>query len=333
MPNLAYANTNQVSGLFTPSTLAMAVFPDVDTSYFPVSVEEAMSVPAVFRGVQLYSSTGSRLPLVGPEWLARSEGAITPALRLATTIQDLILIGACVWQVKRTAGVITDAFRVHPSRWNTTTDGHIAIDGYVMPDTQVLYFSSLMPTGFLTAGRDSVRHYTSISKTINNRSAVPEPVVLVTETSDTQALPEEIDDLKEGLTRSLTEDRGGLVYVPYGLEVTSFGGSDSANSMMIEARQAVRTDLANFLGISAAMLDGNISGASDIYINALQSKNEFAEFGLKTWTEPIVDRLSQPDACDSTIKFDYSEFDSLQDAAGNTGSPRPSNTLNNEGIM
>lgn len=330
MPNVAYANTNQISGLFTPSTLAHAVFPDVDTSYFPVSIEEAMAVPAVFRALALYSSTGSRLPLSGADWLNHSEGAITPALRIATTIQDLILIGASVWQVKRTGGVIVDAFRVHPSRWSITTEGNIAIDGTVMADNQVLYFSSLLPQGFLESGRDSVRQYTSIARTINNRSAVPEPLVLIKETSDFQPTLDEIDDLQESLDATLNSGRGGRVYVPNGLDIVPFGGSDSANTMMIDARQAIRTDLANFLGISAAMLDGINSGASDIYINALQSKNEFLEFSLKTWTEPIADRLAQPDACNAPIKFDYSDFDSLKDAAGNTGSPRESNILNEE---
>ncbi|WP_235564476.1 hypothetical protein, partial [Arthrobacter sp. Soil762] len=104
--------------------------------------------------------------------------------------------------------------------------------------------------------------------------------------------------------------RGGIVYQPKGLEIHGFGGSDSANTMMLEARNAVRVDISNFLGVSAALLDGNGGGNADVYQNAVDERNETLELSLKTWTEPIADRLSQDDVTPPGVKItvDYSSF-------------------------
>lgn len=329
--NITSNNLHSGLPIAVPSTMPMSVFHDFDSSDFPVTVGEALSVPAVHRGVMLYSSIISRLPLKGPAWLVHTDGAVTPALRLAQTVQDLILIGASVWSVDRDSfGFVSDAVRIDPVRWKTTAEGHISIDGIEQPDSSVIYFASIMPVGFLTAGRDSVRHYTNISRVINNRSSVPEPMVIVEQTDNTQAAEEEIDEAIENISEVLQSRRGGIVYQPQGINIRSFGGSDSANSMMIEARNAVRTDLANFLGLSAAILDGTMTGASDVYTNALQSQNELLELSIKSFSEPIADRLAQLDVSPpgERVRFDYSSFDTIADAAGNTGAPRPTNSTN-----
>lgn len=115
-------------------------------------------------------------------------------------------------------------------------------------------------------------------------------------------------------------DNGGVVFQPHGLEVKDFGGSDTASQMLIAARMAVRTDLANHLNISSAMVDGT-TGNSDIYSNALQSKSELLELSLKLFTEPIANRLSQSDVVPEgvTVSFDYSSFEVTADAKGNIG--------------
>lgn len=315
-----------LAGFFTtPAEIAAAVFPDFDFTEFPVTQEEALAVPAVSRALALYSSIASRLPLEGPAWLSQGNEALTPALRIAQTVQDLILHGASVWGVARDGETITYAERIHPSRWGVTNDGHVKVDNKKVPDQSVIFFPSLMPVGLLTAARHSIRQYTSICRTITNRTAVPEPAVLIEQTSDFIGTPEEIDATIENLQEVLANRRGGILYVPQGIAIRAFGASDSANAMMIEARNALRTDLANFLNITAAILDGTQSGASDVYTNALQSKNELLEFSIKTFTEPIADRLSQPDAAGTKVTFDYSSFDTPADSAGNVGAPRATN--------
>jgi phage portal protein BeeE len=94
--------------------------------------------------------------------------------------------------------------------------------------------------------------------------------------------------------------------------------------MLIQARMAVRTDIANFLGINSAMLDGS-TGSNDVYSNALQSKSELLELSIKTFTEPIASRLSQNDvtAPGTKVIFDYSSYEVIEDARGNIGTATP----------
>lgn len=324
-PATGFPQSSQISGLFSPSTLALAIFPDVDTSLFPVDIATAMTVPAVSRGVHIISSVGSRFPLAtntnGYEWLNTSEGAITPAKRTASIIQDLIFFNHSVVTVERDAlGFVSSYAHLPVAYWSIDAEGYILINGKKADQNSVIYIPGLMPMGFLEAARDSVRQYKNIMATVNNRASVPEPVLLTKETSPLEASPEEVEQMKEHLQAAMTS-RGGMVHVPYGLDVVGYGGSDSANSLMIEAREALRKDLANFLGITVGLLDGS-TGDSNTYNNAVDERNELLELSLKTFTEPIADRFSQSDVTPEGVKvsFDYSSFKSNVSKA-NTESP------------
>ncbi|WP_024817027.1 phage portal protein [Arthrobacter sp. 31Y] len=320
-----FPQTTQVTGVFSPSTLALAVFPDVDTSQFPVDAATALTVPAVSRGIQIVSSVGSRLPLTtnGADlpWLNSSVGAITPAKRTSSLIQDLIFYNDSLIQVERDAsGFVSGYLHIPHSLWSLDAQGNILVNGKTVPANQYVYIPGLMPMGFLEAARDSVRQYRNIMATVNNRVAVPEPVVLTKETQPSEATPEEIDEMREHLQSALT-GRGGMVHIPYGLDITGFGATDSANSLMLDAREALRKDLANFLGITVGLLDGS-TGDSNTYNNAVDERNELLELTIKSFTEPIADRLSQDDVTPPGVKVsvDYSTFKTNVSKA-NTESP------------
>ncbi|MDO5876492.1 phage portal protein [Paenarthrobacter ureafaciens] len=321
-----FPQTTQVTGVFSPSTLALAVFPDVDTSQFPVDAGTAMTIPAVRRGVQIISSVGSRLPLTtnGADlpWLNASVGAITPAKRTSSLIQDLIFYNDTLVEVERdSAGYVTSYQHVLHHLWSLDAKGNILVNGKTVPANQYVYIPGLMPLGgFLQDGRDSVRQYRNITQTINNRTAVPEPVVLTKETQPINATPEEIDEMREHLHAAMTS-RGGNVHVPFGLDVAGFGASDSVNSLMVEAKEGLRKDLANFLGITVGLLDGS-TGDSNTYNNAVDERNELLELTIKSFTEPIADRLSQDDVTPPGVKVsvDYSTFKTNVSKA-NTESP------------
>jgi hypothetical protein len=329
-PATGYASTPQITGLFSPSTLAQAIFPDVDTSLFPVDRASALTVPAVVRGIQIYSSLGSRLPLLATDangpvdlpWLTTTEGVYTPQKRQASVIQDLILDNHSLLQVDRDSdGFVTAASHLPVGMWSIDTDGFICIENKRVNQSSVLYIPSLMPAGFLETARDSIRQYRNITSTINNRTAAPEPVVIVKETQILEASTEEVDAMLEQLTDSLQNKRGGIVYQPYGLEIAGFGATDSANSLMVEAKESLRKDLANFLGITVGLLDGT-NGDSNTYNNAVDERNELLELSLKTWTEAIADRLSQDDVTPPGVKVsvDYSSF-RTEVSKGNSETP------------
>jgi Phage portal protein len=330
-PATGFAQSNQVTGLFTPSTLALAVFPDVDTSAFPVDEGTALTVPAVQRGLQIISSLASRLPLLATDTagtafelpcLTHTDGPITPAKRQASVVRDLIFYNHSLLSVTRdSAGFITDFNHVPVGLWAIDSRGNIVVDGKTVPAKDYVYVPSLMPAGFLDVARDSIRQYRNITQTINNRTAAPEPVVVIKETSDLKPTVEEVDDMIAQLTDSLQNKRGGIVYQPHGLEISGFGSTDSANALMLEAREALRKDLANFIGIPVGLLDGT-NGDSSTYQNAVDERNELLELTLKTWIEPLADRLSQDDCTPSGIKVsvDYSSFRTDVSAKGNTES-------------
>lgn len=337
-PSTGYASTAQISGLFSPSTLAQAIFPDVDTSLFPVDRASALTVPAVVRGLQIFSSLGSRLPLLATDingnpvdlpWLTTTEGVYSPQKRQASIIQDLILDNHSLLQVQRDAdGFVIAATHLPVGVWSIDADGFICIDNKRVNQNSVLYIPSLMPAGFLETARDSLRQYRNITQTINNRTAAPEPVVIVKETQVLEVSGEEVDDMLAQLTDSLQNKRGGIVYQPYGLEIAGFGATDSANALMVEAKESLRKDLANFLGITVGLLDGT-NGDSNTYNNAVDERNELLELSLKTWTEAIADRLSQDDVTPNGVKVsvDYSSFKTSV-SKGNSETPITEGTPN-----
>lgn len=339
-PETGFPQSTQVTGVFSPSTLALALFPDVDTSLFPVDVATALTVPAVQRGIQIFSSIGSRLPLRAQDatgnvldlpFLNSTAGAITPQKRTAGVIQDLIFHNHALLSVERDAdGYVVSFAHVPAYYWTLDSNGNILVNGKQVPAGQYVYVPSLMPLGFLNVARDSIRQYRNIVQTINNRTAAPEPVVMVRETKALEVTQDEVDDALASLTESLQSKRGGIVYVPDGLEITGFGATDSANALMLEARNALRVDVANHLGVSAALLDGSGGGDANVYQNAVDERNELLELSLKTWTEPLADRLSQDDCTPPGVKVsvDYSSFRTHVSGQGNTAAPITQGTPN-----
>lgn len=331
-PMTGFQTTN-VSGLFSASTLATAIFADFDASQFPVDAATAITVPAVNRGLQIITSVGSRLPLVatneaGDEvklpWLNHTEGVITPQKRASSIIQDLIFYNHSLVTVTRDGDGFISGFQHLPiAYWSIDMKGNILVEGKKVSEDEVVYISGLGLFGFLEAARDSIRQYRNITQTINLRTSSPEPVTIISQNTEVPATDEELDEAVETMTKVLQNRAGGLVIEPHGITYRGFGGADSANAMMLEARNAIRVDVSNHLGISAALLDGNGGGNSDVYQNAVDERNELEELTLKTWTEPLADRLSQDDCTPPGIKIsvDYSSFRSQVSGKANTESP------------
>ncbi|WP_157357050.1 hypothetical protein [Arthrobacter sp. U41] len=304
--------------------LAAVIFPDLDLTNYPVTVSEAMAVPAVSRAIALYSTLSSRFVLDSEDnstpWLSTSAGYITPQMRIARTVQDLIFHNCSLWQVERdTFGTITDAQHVEKARWSVDSLGVLKVDDNPLTAAQFIYFGGLLPgAGFLESGRHSVRQYTSISATVNARANNPAPVTVVAETVDGGADPEEVtqamDDLEAAGRAGV---RNAQVFQPYGLEFKAFGGPDNANEFMTSARNAVRLDLANHLNINASLLEGSADGSSDSYTNTLMTQNELLELSLKGYTEPICDRLTAE--LGVKVSFDYSTFDTAPNDSSDKG--------------
>lgn len=287
----------------------------------PVTMAEALSVPPVSRAVQLYSSVAATFPLEtdGGEdalWLRRTAGALTPGHRTASTVQDLIFYGDSLWAADG------DTYGHVPRHlWNIDPDGNI-VDSDSQVQNDVIYFPSLLPQGFLSFGADSIRHYHGILRGILQRSDNPTPITELKVTDPTEVDPDELKAAQDSYATARRSKNGAITITPAGVDLIMHNVGSDAASMLTEARNAVRLDMANFLNINAAMLDGN-SGTSDTYSNTLQNANEFLTLSLSTWLTPIEDRLSQPDVMDSPVRFDTSRFDTYTNAVGNVGTAVP----------
>lgn len=301
----------------TTGHLAPVLFPDLDMSSFPVTVGEAMAVPAVSRAIYIYSSLASRFELSASDnsapWLAKGYGFTSAKLRIALSIQDLIFFNETLWEVDKDGlGQITEARHVSRDRWTIGTDG-LKIDDKVTSPSNVIYFRGLLPGGgFLENGKNSVRQYTSISRTLSARANNPAPITIVAETEpgtgDSTEVAQAMDDL-EAIGNSDT--RNAQLFQPYGIEFKAFGAPDNANEFMTSARNSVRLDLANFLNINASLLEGSSDGSSDTYNSTLMVQNELLELSIKALSEPLADRLSMDDITGEgiVVTFDYSKFD------------------------
>jgi hypothetical protein len=96
------------------------------------------------------------------------------------------------------------------------------------------------------------------------------------------------------------------MFTPYKINAR-FEGS-TASDLMIEARNAVKLDIANFLNLDAADLDAALPKASLNYETQEGRERNF-QARLPYWSATIEARLSMDDVCPrgQRIAFDMSE--------------------------
>lgn len=311
------------------------------TGEMPATVQEALSVPGISRGIALYTTTIAGFPFVAeqdgapapvPAWLNHTDDAITPGQRIAALMLELIFHRDAVLWVQRDKpqGTITGALLLPRDMWQLDSFGRVAFGGEPVADqSQFVYFQSLMPMGLLTAAGETIRHYMDLQNTIRSRSRNPIPLIELKVTDEFEGTTQELEQARDDWSAARRAENGAVAFTPKGVNLITHTGSGNDSELMISARNAVRIDAANFLNINAAMLDGN-NGTSDTYSNTLQNANEFLTLSLRQWLLPIEQRLSQDDVTPPGIKirFDTSGFDAFaqSDASGNTGTattPKP----------
>ena len=309
--------------------LASLVFPDEWAADAPVTEEQALQVPATMRALTLIAYPISELPISNvPAWLTSSfaVGPVTLQNAIALTIKDMMLSpgGDALWVVDRSAdGQIVRAWYARRDTWFADLDGTITVAGLKIPAQHCVYFSRGVP-GLCRSARATIRQYLALSELISNAGDMPNPRAVLKETVHGNNMkPEQVDKALLDFATMLKARRGGIAYVPYGLEYATL---DAASiPALTEARNAVRLDIANFVGLDPSMLAG-ATGSSNTYSNALQGDREFVQLTIKLFAAPIMNRLNQLDVRGTApaMAFDYSSLEDLArtQSAGNTGNPR-----------
>lgn len=328
-------DTTTIRSPFTGTTageLSAIVWSDIldGAAAGPVTRAEAVTVPAVMKARQILVGQIARLPLIALDgdveadepWLQRTGGTLSPWHRMAWTVDDLLFGGWSLWAVDRADDArILDAVRVPAEWWHFESDGTVVVnrDGRYEPpgDDEVI----LIPgpaEGLCEYAARTIRAARNIETSWATRVKSPIPVMELHHTVDEQLTDTEVDSLIMDYVTARNDPNGAVVYSPFDIELKPHG--DVVADVMIEARNAIRLDVANMTGLPAAALDGSLSTASLTYSTIEGARTDIAE-ALSLWVDPIAARLSQDDVVKPgrRVRFDTGDRDTA--APSPTGAP------------
>jgi hypothetical protein len=298
-----------------------------------VSRAEAMSIPAVAKARQILVSTIARYPLralnaqnedVTSEhsWMFDTDGEVSPWHRMAWTIDDLIFSGWSLWGVERDAdGAIVRGDRCPIERWQVTPEGVIQIQdatgSFVDAEADSVILIPGAFEGLLKVGSRTIRAGAKLESSVLSKSQNPIPAIELHATTDDPLEPDEVLALVNAWAAARMDENGAIAFTPHNIEIRAHGETEA--SLLIEGRNFLRIDIGAFLGIPAALMDASLSTASLTYSTQEGQRNEFADFTLPYWLEPIQQRLSMDDVvpAGTRVRFDLSDlYSTTQPATG-----------------
>ena len=289
----------------------------------PLTRTEAMTVPAMNKARNLicpaiarlslwqYNADG-RLPVEQqPTWLYRTDAGVSPFTRMCWTLDDLLFFGASLWSVDRgSERQITFAERVPIEWWHVDNDGAILIHDEVVEDaSSVLYFPS-HTEGLLDVAGATLRAARDVDKSVARRASSPVPVMEIHHTDpDTPINETEAKAYVTGYNQARRDPEGATVFTPPHVELKPHGANADSGAM-VEARNAIRLDVANLTNLPAALLDGSVAAASLTYVTTEGKKSELVELTYAPWIADIQGRLSLDDVVPrgSRVLFDQTEL-------------------------
>lgn len=318
---LAQRGSTNSTGIVSPwggGQLNQVVWSDIfgtETQF--ISRVEAMTIPAVSKARQILVSTIARFPLVALDandepvehaWLQATDGEVSPWHRLAYTIDDLIFFGWSLWGVERDAnGDIVKADRCPIERWQIDAENVVRIDGEVAEADSVILIPGPFE-GLLRVGSRTLRGGAKLEASWVGKATNPIPAIELHATTDDPLELDEVQALVQAWADARSDVNGAIAFTPHNVTAIAHGSAEP--SLLIEGRNFLRIDVGAFLGIPAALMDASLSTASLTYSTQEGHRNEFADFTLPYWLEPIQQRLSLDDVVPSgeRIRFDLSDL-------------------------
>lgn len=326
---------------WTSSTLDAVVWADIlGTDVRPLSRADAMAVPAVARARHLNAGTIARLPLgayrrdvpvsLQPTWMQGSDGQIGTLTadqmadsgiepqstyhRMLSTVDDHIFYGESLWAVTQ----------VDPDDKRPARMAHIPWDGWdrvLIEDTGRYEFTDAggvpltfpviyLPgphEGILNFAQRSIRAAAALERTAADVASRPFRIELH-QTSDIELTTTERRALIDA-TRAALSDNNGILFTNMAVE-TKTHNLDPASDLLIAGRNASALDIARDVSLPAAMLDATQEGASLTYTTVEGRNQEWVDYGLQLYMDPITARLSMDDVLPAGQRaaFDLSTF-------------------------
>jgi hypothetical protein len=320
-----------------------------DVKNAPVTRAEAMTVPAIARARNLLCFQLARLPLVAfrgeealptadqPTFLYRTNGAVAPQMRTLWTLDDMLFSGYGLWLVDRGARAkIGDGTRVPPACWEFTDDWQIKLKGpygntdgtdRIADADEVLLFPSPMDPLLEVAAR-TIRAARNLEDSWAARVRDPIPHTFIKQVEDidledddqpeVDAEGNEVPHVSEAQTlvdnyvKARRQPTGAVSFVPYGYDVQTAG--DVTPDLFVEGRNAVKLDIANFVGLRASLLDASPAAASLTYTNQETGRTELNE-DIAGWALGLTARLSMDDVVPNgvSVRFAPPERPAVED--------------------
>jgi len=311
-----------MSGIVSPwagGQLSQVVWSDIfGVEANTISRKEAMTIPAVAKARQILVTSIAKYPLVALSgaddvtsshaWLQATDGEVSPWHRMAWTIDDLIFFGWSLWGVERDAsGQIIKADRCPIERWTIDPDGLIRIDDVVAEEGSVILIPAPFE-GLLAVGSRTLKGGAKLEASWVGKATNPIPAIELHATTDDPLEQDEVLNLVQAWADARSDVNGAIAFTPHNVQAIAHGSAEP--SLLIEGRNFLRIDVGAFLGIPASLMDASLSTASLTYSTNESQRNEFADFTLPYWLEPIQQRLSLDDVVPSgeRVRFDLTDL-------------------------
>lgn len=286
-----------------------------------ISRNEALQVPAVMRARNLIAGTLGSLPVttIGPD---RREvdgtyllgGNIDPdipnSVMMSQTFEDLLFEGISWWRVMSfgwhdypTTARHVPWQSVHvsgsaglPSETQVSADqpfpvdGQVFIDGYPVPDREIIRFDGPNPPLLRHAAR-AIRTALKLDRASALYADDPLPLAVFTpkegvDPGDRDHIQRLLDDWEQARSRRATG------YVGAALELKTLGWSPE-QLQLADARQHAVLEIARAAGIDPE--DLGVSTTTRTYQNSEQRRQDLMDFTLGAYVSALQDRLSMRD--------------------------------------
>jgi hypothetical protein len=330
---------------WTSSTLDAVVWADlIGADVMPVMRPAAMAVPAVARARHLTAGTIAGLPLnalrgadivtPGPYWAQGSDGQVgtldpefcdrfgveaqSTHTRMLWTVDDHIFYGESLWYVTDYSpagdGRPWRMVRLPWESWDRVyieqsfRYSFVGADGSELDQSRCIYIPG-PHEGILNFAQGTIRGATSLEQTAQDIARRPFRIELH-QTTDIELTDAERKALIAA-TRAALADNNGILFTNAAVETKSH--PIDSKELLVEGRNASALDVARAVSMPAAMIDATTVGASLEYATLAGRNQQWIDYGLKLYTDPIAARLSMDDVVPvgQRVAFDTSSLTAL----------------------
>ena len=298
----------------------------------PITRAEAMTIPAVVRGISLVTTALSTAPWTEyeadqavadqPAWLYATSGEISPIYRCQFIVEDLILGGWAVLLVERdTDGNILAADRIRPDLWEFDDVGQVVVgDEALRPEQYILIKGP--HDGILLTGRRTLRGALNLENAWQRTVRNPIPATLLKQVGDDVLEDDEIDALLVAWRAARQDPDGAVAFIPANIAVEAIG--EVVANVLVEARNAVAVDIARLIGIPGASVEAGAVQTSLTYNNTnIGLGLQLVQQGLTPYANAIAAALSMDNVCAPGRRIAPDMTELLNDAANLSRSGTP----------